>query len=58
MLLVLQRALSMAVDVPQIEPPVCGRVAVCKPFPVFAFDTSSLKCPMTLQKNSVSVSGI
>lgn len=45
MLLVLQRALSVAVNVPQIEPPACDRVAVCKPFPVFAFDSSSLSVP-------------
>lgn len=45
MLLVLQRALSMAVSVPQIEPSACDGVAVCKPFPVFAFDTSSLSVP-------------
>lgn len=45
MLLVLQRALSMAVNVPQIEPPACDGVAVYRPFPVFAFDTSSLNVP-------------
>lgn len=45
MLLTLQRALSMAVNVPQIKPPACEGLAVCKPFPVFAFDTSSLSVP-------------
>lgn len=45
MLLVLERALTMTVNVPQLEPPACDGVAVCKPFPVFAFATSGLNVP-------------